>query len=121
MRAAYWTGASPVGLREQDSDVFESTRDDRLSEREMPIPMVALVGCAVRLHRGCVTVIMHSFSAQIHASLSEWKTGYHKKSFFSADAFLDAYEEHQTILKGILKNHAPAYHCMMHRLFSEAR
>ena len=76
---------------------------------------------AVRLHRGCVTVIMHSFSAQIHASLSEWKTGYHKKSFFSADAFLDAYEEHQTILKGILKNHAPAYHCMMHRLFSEAR
>ena len=120
MRAAYWTGASTVGLREQDSDVFES-RDDHSNKREVPIPMVALVGCAVRLLQTSNTIVAYSSRLQIHASLSEWKTGYHKKSFFSADAFLDAYIEHNTILNGILGNNAPGYHFMMHTLFSEAR
>ncbi len=49
MHAAYWTGASAVGLREQDSNiVFASCRHDRPSEQEVPIPMVALVGSVVR-------------------------------------------------------------------------
>ena len=58
---------------------------------------------------------------QIHASLSEWKTGFHKKSSFPADGFLDAYNEHHTVLEGIKKSNLGAYHFMMHWLFQEAR
>ncbi|KAI1784148.1 hypothetical protein LXA43DRAFT_850149, partial [Ganoderma leucocontextum] len=74
----------------------------RADEREIPMPMLALVGAA------------------LHASLSEWRTGVHKRGTFSADAFLDAYTEHITLLTGIKTQNPRAYHVTMHRLYMEA-
>ena len=57
---------------------------------------------------------------QIHAALSEWRTGVHKPMAFSADSFADAYNEHITLLTGIKNKNVRAYHAMMHRLYREA-
>ena len=58
MRAAFWMGTSAVGLRKQDSYlVFDSSHDDRPSEQEVPIPMVALVGAAVCPHLLPITLV----------------------------------------------------------------
>ena len=86
------------------------------------MPMLALVGAAVRHLRSiyCPSCA-NSVNTQLHASLSEWRTGVHKKGTFSADAFLDAYTEHVTLLTGIKTQNPRAYHTMMHRLYTEAR
>ncbi|KAI8971259.1 hypothetical protein BD414DRAFT_426509, partial [Trametes punicea] len=75
---------------------------DRPKEKEVPMAMLALVGAA------------------LHASLSEWSTGTHKKNTFSADAFLDAYSKHITLLTGIKQKNVNGYHTMMHRLYNAA-
>ncbi|KAI0749089.1 hypothetical protein C8Q74DRAFT_1212228, partial [Fomes fomentarius] len=72
-------------------------------EKEIPVPMLALVGAAV------------------HASLTEWKSGTHKPSPFSADSYLDAYNEHILLLNGIKQANLRAFHKMMHRLYVSAR
>ncbi|PIL31106.1 hypothetical protein GSI_05802 [Ganoderma sinense ZZ0214-1] len=100
LRSCFFTGATAVGNR--DAARFVSSRLDREDELEIPMPMLALVGAA------------------IHASLSEWRTGIHKKGTFSADSFLDAYTEHVTLLTGIKAQNPRAYHTMMHRLYCEA-
>ncbi|KAI8994098.1 hypothetical protein BD414DRAFT_411913 [Trametes punicea] len=101
LRAAFWNVPSAVGYRIED--FFPSARRDRPDEKEIPMAMLALVG------------------AVLHASLSEWSTGIHKKNTFSADAFLDAYNEHVTLLTGIKQKNVNGYHTMMHRLYIAAR
>ncbi|KAL1938986.1 hypothetical protein VTO73DRAFT_2203 [Trametes versicolor] len=56
----------------------------------------------------------------LHASLTEWKSGVHRPFPFSADAYVDVYNEHYTLIMGIRKKNARAYHTMMHRLFNVA-
>ncbi|KAI0717684.1 hypothetical protein C8T65DRAFT_571521 [Cerioporus squamosus] len=72
------------------------------NEKEIPMPMLALVGAA------------------LHASLTEWSTGVHKPASFSADSYLDAYNEHIILLEGIKNASAGGYHKMMHRLYKLA-
>ncbi|KAH9910569.1 uncharacterized protein BXZ73DRAFT_83416 [Epithele typhae] len=62
----------------------------------------------------------HSVIFQIHASLSEWRQGTHKTSPFTADAYLDVYNEHVLLLNGIKDNNVRAFHTTMHRLFVSA-
>ncbi|PIL28579.1 hypothetical protein GSI_08620 [Ganoderma sinense ZZ0214-1] len=94
----------PTSIAAKNPDRFKSSMQQmpQADEKEMPMPMVALVGAA------------------IHASLSEWRTGVHKPMAFSADAFADAYNEHITLLTGIKNKNIRGYHAMMHRLYREA-
>ncbi|KAH9941882.1 uncharacterized protein BXZ73DRAFT_41778 [Epithele typhae] len=100
LRAVFFSGASSYAVRHPT--IFVSTRPDRLEEREIPIPMLALVCTA------------------IHVSLSEWRQGTHKTSPFTADAYLDVYNEHVLLLNGIKDNNVRAFHTTMHRLFVSA-
>ena len=58
---------------------------------------------------------------QIHASLTEWRTGTQTHVAFSADSYLDVYNEHKILLAGIRGRNARGFHNMMHRLYREAR
>ncbi|KAI0697496.1 hypothetical protein C8T65DRAFT_582555, partial [Cerioporus squamosus] len=71
-------------------------------EKEIPIPMLAFVGTA------------------IHAALTEWRTGTHSHVSFSADAFLDVYNEHKLLLNGIKTHNPRGFHTLMHRLYRQA-
>ncbi|KAI0706333.1 hypothetical protein C8Q76DRAFT_696627 [Earliella scabrosa] len=75
---------------------------DRPNEKEIPMAMLALVGAA------------------IHASLTEWQHGVYKPTSFSADSYLDAYNEHIVLLQGIKDTNVRAYHTIMHRLYTAA-
>ncbi|KAI1782634.1 hypothetical protein LXA43DRAFT_1103652 [Ganoderma leucocontextum] len=94
----------PTSIAAKNPEHFKSSIEQmpQANEKEMPMPMVALVGAA------------------IHAALSEWKTGIHKPAAFSADVFADAYHEHTILLSGIKNKNVRAYHIMMHRLYREA-
>ncbi|KAH9846213.1 hypothetical protein C2E23DRAFT_696953, partial [Lenzites betulinus] len=71
-------------------------------EKEIPIPMLALVGAA------------------LHASVTEWRSGAHKPAAFSGDSYVDAYNEHVILLQGIQLKNLRAFHVMMHRLYRQA-
>ncbi|KAI0756057.1 hypothetical protein C8Q80DRAFT_1078133, partial [Daedaleopsis nitida] len=71
-------------------------------EKEVPLAMLALVATA------------------IHASLTEWKSGAHKTIPFSADTYLDVYNEHVITLNGIKDGNVRGYHMMMHNLYKGA-
>ena len=58
---------------------------------------------------------------QLHVVLLDWKLKMHKPASFSADAYLNVYMEHITLLQGIKKGSASAYHKMMHTLYEGAR
>ncbi|KAI0689213.1 hypothetical protein C8T65DRAFT_664229 [Cerioporus squamosus] len=92
----------PTSLASKNAHRFVSSLDLRPDEKEIPIPMLAFVGTA------------------IHAALSEWRSGTHAHVSFSADAFLDVYNEHKLILNGIKAKNIRAFHKMMHRLYREA-
>ncbi|TBU22113.1 hypothetical protein BD311DRAFT_676836 [Dichomitus squalens] len=101
LRAAFFTG--PHSIVNAAPAIFTSTLPQRQDECEVPMVMVALVGTA------------------IHAALSDWKSGLNKSQRFSTDAYLDVYNEHIVLLKGIKSENARGYHIMMHRLFTRAR
>ncbi|KAI1781974.1 hypothetical protein LXA43DRAFT_907163, partial [Ganoderma leucocontextum] len=71
-------------------------------EREIPMVMLALVGTA------------------IHAALSDWKLGTHKPASFTADAYVDVYKEHMTLLQAIKNGSLNSYHKLMHMLYCRA-
>ncbi|KAI0649797.1 hypothetical protein C8Q79DRAFT_940804 [Trametes meyenii] len=100
LRACFFTGASSFGIRNLGR--FSSTLNTRPDEKEILMPMLALIG------------------ASIHASLSEWRSGIHKPTPFSSDSYADAYNEHVLLLKGILAKNGKAYHVMMHRLYQQS-
>ncbi|KAI8968768.1 hypothetical protein BD414DRAFT_373801, partial [Trametes punicea] len=71
-------------------------------EKEVPLAMLALAATA------------------LHASISEWRSGVYKPAAFSGDCYLDAYQEHILLLKGIQDQNPRAYHVMMHKLYKDA-
>ncbi|TBU52392.1 hypothetical protein BD310DRAFT_952753 [Dichomitus squalens] len=101
LRAAFFTG--PHSIVNAAPAIFASTLPQRQDECEVPMVMVALVGTT------------------IHAVLSDWNSGLNKSQRFSTDAYLDVYNEHIVLLKGIKSENARGYHIMMHRLFTCAR
>ncbi|KAG5654271.1 hypothetical protein H0H81_005120 [Sphagnurus paluster] len=70
-------------------------------EREVPLPMVCMIATAV------------------HAAISDWNTGYLKKSEFNADEFEDVYRGHELFLKNIQNERPGAYHRLMADLYKE--
>ncbi|RPD62620.1 hypothetical protein L227DRAFT_561968 [Lentinus tigrinus ALCF2SS1-6] len=100
LRVSFFTGTAAIGT--QYPDLFNSSLDNRAEEKEISIPMLALVGTA------------------IHAALTEWKTGTHYSIPFAADAYLDVYNEHRLVLSGIKAKNPRAFHSLMHRLYREA-
>ncbi|KAI0373818.1 hypothetical protein BV20DRAFT_677628 [Pilatotrama ljubarskyi] len=100
LRACFFNGTSSFAAKHVSE--FVSTFTSRPDEKEVPLVMLALVGTA------------------IHASLSEWKSGIQKPAAFSGDAFLDAYNEHILLLRGIKEKNPRAYHVMMHKLYQRA-
>ncbi|KAI0746221.1 hypothetical protein C8Q80DRAFT_1121117 [Daedaleopsis nitida] len=81
LRTCFFDGTHSPAAREAHR--FSSVLDDRPDEKEVPLAMLALVATA------------------IHASLTEWKSGAHKTIPFSADMYLDVYNEHVITLNGI--------------------
>ncbi|TBU36602.1 hypothetical protein BD309DRAFT_878102 [Dichomitus squalens] len=100
LRNMFFVG--PRSLINLSPEIFTSTLPQRPDEREVPMVMLALVGTA------------------IHAALSGWRLGFLDPQAFSADAYVDAYNEHITLLTGIKSQNARGYHTMMHRLFTRA-
>ncbi|KAI0703891.1 hypothetical protein C8T65DRAFT_654546 [Cerioporus squamosus] len=100
LHASFFTGQNALGIK--NASLFRSSLDTRPEEKEIPIPMLAFVGTAV------------------HAAISEWRTGNHTHVTFSADAFLDVYNEHKILLNGIKSKNPRGFHSMMHRLYREA-
>ncbi|TBU41222.1 hypothetical protein BD309DRAFT_868740 [Dichomitus squalens] len=97
-----WTGPSAIAVRNPLQFTSSIHDSPQVNEKEIPMPMLALIGAA------------------IHAALTEWKTGIHKPSSFSADAYADAYNEHLTLLRGIKEKNLHGYHRMTHRIFLAA-
>lgn len=58
--------------------------------------------------------------SKVHASLYEWNSGAFRPSAFSTDSYLDAYNEHVTLLTVIKENNVNGYHTMMHRIYRAA-
>ncbi|KAI0762222.1 hypothetical protein C8Q74DRAFT_1450516 [Fomes fomentarius] len=100
LRASFFSGTSSVAHKHPYR--FGSTSAQHPEAKEVPMAMLALVGAA------------------LHASLSEWKTGAFKPTSFSADAYLDVYQEHITLLQIIKDKNARAYHRLMHDLYNLA-
>ncbi|KAI0772148.1 hypothetical protein BD413DRAFT_612966 [Trametes elegans] len=100
LHACFWTGTQSFANRYPTQ--FTSSMLSRPLEREVPAPMLALIGAA------------------LHASLLEWKSGMHRAAAFSGDAFVDVYNEHCLLLAGIRKQNPHAYHTMMHRMYNHA-
>ncbi|RDX41449.1 hypothetical protein OH76DRAFT_1302311, partial [Lentinus brumalis] len=71
-------------------------------EKEIPISMLAFIRTAN------------------HAAIMEWHTGTHTHVSFSANTFLDMYNEHKLLLSGIKAGNACGFHLMMHRLYRDA-
>ncbi|EJF60826.1 hypothetical protein DICSQDRAFT_170686 [Dichomitus squalens LYAD-421 SS1] len=97
-----WTGPSAIAIRNPLQFTSSIHESPQVNEKEIPMPMLALIGAA------------------IHAALTEWKSGTHKPSSFSADAYADAYNEHLTLLRGIKDKNLRGYHKMTHRIFLAA-
>ncbi|KAI9429277.1 hypothetical protein H4582DRAFT_2089597 [Lactarius indigo] len=70
--------------------------------REVPIPMVALVATA------------------LYATLYEWRTGEHQVSEFSQNAYMDVYQGHMNTFKHIQENREGAFHIMMSDIYTRA-
>ncbi|KAI0759462.1 hypothetical protein BD413DRAFT_617756 [Trametes elegans] len=100
LHACFWTGTQPFANRYPNE--FTSSMLSRPLEREVPAPMLALIGAA------------------LHASLLEWKSGTHRAAAFSGDAFVDVYNEHCLLLAGIRNQNPHAYHTMMHWMYNHA-
>ncbi|KAH9857830.1 hypothetical protein C2E23DRAFT_881394 [Lenzites betulinus] len=97
IRETFFKG--PKSFANRNPDVFRSSLPNR-DEKEIPAAMLALVGTA------------------IHASLVDWKSGeFINASSFSADRYLDAYNEHVTLLKAIRTASLQKYHTMTHKLY----
>ncbi|KAI0702729.1 hypothetical protein C8Q76DRAFT_632476, partial [Earliella scabrosa] len=101
VKQCFFTGPHSLGVCFPDR--FTSSLALHPDQKEIPIPMLALIGAAV------------------HASLTEWKAGVHKSIPFSADSYLDAYNEHTLLLDGIKANKLHAFHKLMHQLYLSAR
>ncbi|RPD60884.1 hypothetical protein L227DRAFT_563327 [Lentinus tigrinus ALCF2SS1-6] len=97
LHTCFFNGSSSMAAK--NPDLFCSSLDARPQEKEIPIPMLAFVGAA------------------IHAALSEWRSGNQAHVSFSADGFLDVYNEHKLLLVGIKNKNLRAFHKMMHRLY----
>ncbi|TBU37677.1 hypothetical protein BD309DRAFT_1061881 [Dichomitus squalens] len=100
LRNTFFVG--PHCSHTRSPEIFTSTLPQRADEREVPMVMLALVGTA------------------IHAALCAWRAGFFDPQSFSADAVVDAYNEHITLLTEIKSQNARGYHTMMHCLFSRA-
>ncbi|KAI9429942.1 hypothetical protein BJY52DRAFT_1200336 [Lactarius psammicola] len=70
--------------------------------REVPIPMVALVATA------------------LYATLYEWRTGEQQSMEFSANAYMDVYLGHVNTFNHILENREGAFHTMMSDIYTRA-
>ncbi|KAH8980460.1 hypothetical protein EDB92DRAFT_1974433 [Lactarius akahatsu] len=75
---------------------------DRKVNREVPIPMVALVATV------------------LYATLYEWHTGEHLTAEFSQNAYMDVYQGHMNTLNHILENQEGAFHTMMSDIYTRA-
>ncbi|KAI1785051.1 hypothetical protein LXA43DRAFT_1119318, partial [Ganoderma leucocontextum] len=98
LRAAF-VNPGPHSMLTDHPEIFASTHANRPEETEIPTVMAALVATA------------------IHAAISEWRLGFHKPASFSADAFIDIYNEHMIILNTAKFRNPIGYHTLMHRLF----
>ena len=58
---------------------------------------------------------------EMYAALHEWRTGTHKATNFSADAFLDVYQGHVNTFRFILEKRPLAFHAMMNDIHTQAR
>ncbi|KAG5654009.1 hypothetical protein H0H81_008318 [Sphagnurus paluster] len=70
-------------------------------EYELPVPMVCTIATAA------------------HASITDWNTGFLKKSEFNADEFEDVYRGHEMFLSNIRNDRPAAYHRLMADLYKE--
>lgn len=57
--------------------------------------------------------------SQAHASITDWNTGFLKKSEFNADEFEDVYRGHEMFLSNIRNDRPAAYHRLMADLYKE--
>ena len=60
-------------------------------------------------------------SAQIYASLTEYKDRINKPADFSADGFAEIYNGHMRVLAAISNKSARAYHRKLERIFTAAQ
>ncbi|TBU38582.1 hypothetical protein BD309DRAFT_983577 [Dichomitus squalens] len=100
LRNTFFVG--PRCSHTRSPEIFTSTLPQCADERKVPMVILALVGTA------------------IHAALCARRAGFFDPQSFSADAFVDAYNKHITLLTEIKSQNARGYHTMMHRLFTRA-
>ncbi|CDO73949.1 hypothetical protein BN946_scf185016.g106 [Trametes cinnabarina] len=62
--------------------------------------------------------LAYLYPSDMHASLTEWKSGTHKACAFSGDSFIDVYNEQVLLLTGIREQNVHGYHTMTHRLYN---
>ncbi|KAH9911469.1 uncharacterized protein BXZ73DRAFT_107976 [Epithele typhae] len=100
LATVFFKGRKPHAKKH--ASIFKSTSPDRPEEKEIPMTMVALVSTA------------------IHSSLMDWSQGTHQPTYFTADKYLDAYNEHVFNLEQIKARNPRGYHKTMHGLYVAA-
>ncbi|KAI9460725.1 hypothetical protein F5148DRAFT_1369187 [Russula earlei] len=99
LEQCFFTGPASIGARLPSK--FKSSRSDRPDEKEIPIPMLALVATGV------------------YAAIKEWECSPHIKADFGSNIFENTYRRHVDFLRKILKDGPNKYHAMMHRIYVE--
>ncbi|KAF8878335.1 hypothetical protein BD779DRAFT_1676926 [Infundibulicybe gibba] len=97
LEQCFFTGPSSIGARLINK--FKSSRKDRPEEKEVPIPMLALIATGV------------------YAATKEWETGSRIKTEFGGKLFEMTYQRHVEFLDTILAEKPNAFHAMMHRIY----
>ncbi|SRR6266702_4597872 len=120
IRDLYFTGGRK-SFSVQFKHLFPSSygNDGHVMEREVPVPMVALVATAVSTYLPSYEHTNSNY--QLYASIHEWRTGFRQVVEFSASAYLDVYQGHINTLRLIQEKRGKKFHLMMADIYSQAR
>jgi hypothetical protein len=114
IRDLYFMGWSLFADKFHDHfPVFE--HEDGQTRHEVPMAMVALVATGV-----CYVLSMRYIAnteSQLYAAIDEWSTGQRHPMEFSAQAYLEVYQENMALLMKIQDQHNPYFHHMMSEIY----